>query len=292
MQSFFEAGLRVVDYGILFFLYSAIGWLVESIYVSVSKGHWVNRGFLNGPICPVYGTGAILIILLLTPLKEYPPLVFLTSLLVVSIVEYVTAWILETIFHAKWWDYSNKRFNIKGRVCLLNALEFGVLGLALMYGIHPCVTELLGRISVRWHWIILAVIVIAFVFDLVFSTRTALRLRGDMANSRKWREDLEKLLESLPKPEVIRNLEERWEQASEEGRQWLEQVKQRLAEYRSAEEEQRKRKQNRLLRAFPNLSQSKVEMAGRLSELRNRLEGWLKEHGRETGDSREDEKKG
>ena len=138
----------------------------------------------------------------------------------------------------------------------------------------------------------MAVIIIAFGIDLVFSTRTALKLRGDMANSRKWREDLEKLLESLPKPEVIRNLEEKWEQASEDGRQWLEQVKQRLAEYRSAEEEQRKKKQNRLLRAFPNLSQSRVEMTGRLSELRSRLEGWLKEHGKETGDSREDEKKG
>ena len=312
MQRLLEAGLWLVDYGVLFFLYSAIGWLVESIYVSASKGHWVNRGFLNGPICPVYGTGAVLILLLLTPLKKHPPLVFLTSLVVVSAVEYITAWALETIFHAKWWDYSNMRFNIKGRVCLLNALEFGVLGLVLMYGIHPAVTGVLQRIGAGWHWAILAAILAAFGFDFAVSTRTALMLRTDIADSRRWRDELEKLLDSLPrleKPEVIRTLEEKWEQASEERRgrrgerrqrleQAWEQVKQRLAEYRSAEEEQRQKKQNRLLRAFPALSQSKSEMTGRLSELRVRLEGWLREqtsvktHGKASPPADEDEKKG
>ena len=312
MQNILKAGLWIADYGILFFLYSAIGWLVESIYVSLMKGRWVNRGFLNGPICPVYGTGAVLILVLLTPLKEYPPLVFLTSLAVVSIVEYITAWALETIFHAKWWDYSDMRFNIKGRVCLLNALEFGVLGLVLMYGIHPAVTGVLQRIGAGWHWGILAAILVAFGFDFAVSTRTALKLRTDIADSRRWRDELEKLLDSLPrleKPEMIRTLEEKWEQASEErkGRQeerrqrleqaW-EQVKQRLAEYRSQEEEQCRKKQNRLLRAFPALSQSKSEMTGRVSELRARLEGWLKEqtsaktHGKASSPDDEVEKKG
>ena len=110
---------------LLFFYYSFLGWCVESAICSVNERKLINRGFLNGPLCPVYGVGAIGCIYLLLPLREHLVILYIASTLLVSVIEYFTGWLLETIFHTRWWDYSHYKFNIHGRVCLLNSLMFG-----------------------------------------------------------------------------------------------------------------------------------------------------------------------
>ncbi|WP_291526715.1 putative ABC transporter permease [Bifidobacterium sp. UBA744] len=118
--------------------YSLIGWIYESIVVSVQERRLVNRGFLIGPICPIYGVGAVGAALLLTPLRNTVAL-FVCGALLASALEYATSWSLERLFGARWWDYSQYRFNINGRVCLPGALIFGLFTVIVVKWVQPVV---------------------------------------------------------------------------------------------------------------------------------------------------------
>lgn len=157
-----------------FVLYACIGWLCETIYVSVAKGKLVKRGFLYGPLCPIYGFGAILILFILNPLSAYPYLVFILGMILCSILEYLTSWIMELIFHVRWWDYSTYKFNIHGRVCLKNSLMFGVLGIILVYGIHPLLHLQIEKIPIVLQITIASILFILLCIDVVLSTLAAL----------------------------------------------------------------------------------------------------------------------
>ena len=118
---------------ILYFaIYSILGWGCEVIYCSLPAKRFINRGFLNGPYCPVYGIGALIVLYLLEPYKTSPFLVFLLGIFLTSLLEYITSYILEKTFHAHWWDYSKRKYNIYGRVCLLNSTLFGILSLGVV----------------------------------------------------------------------------------------------------------------------------------------------------------------
>ena len=110
-----------------FLFYSFCGWVYESILVSILERRPVNRGFLNGPLCPIYGAGAVGAVVVLGQVHN-PLVVFLLSMVGASILEYVTSWVMEALFHARWWDYSDYKFNLNGRICLLGAFVFGVGG--------------------------------------------------------------------------------------------------------------------------------------------------------------------
>lgn len=172
-----------------FFIYSFLGWCCECVYCSVPAGRFINRGFLNGPLCPVYGFGALAVIHCLTPVNFSLPLLFVCGLLVTSALEYFTGWLLETIFHAKWWDYSNMRFNIRGRVCLLNSVLFGLLGVFVMRVLHPFVGRMVGSLSfVMLIWFASALTTLLAV-DLFLSVHTALQLSGKLDALRDALED-------------------------------------------------------------------------------------------------------
>ena len=122
-----------------FIIYSFVGWVLESVYKSVGQRKLVNSGFLIGPVCPIYGTGAILMILTLSSLKNNPILLFISAFFILSILEYIVGFLLEKIFKTKYWDYSNLKFNIKGRVCLKNSIYWGLLGVIFICFINPVV---------------------------------------------------------------------------------------------------------------------------------------------------------
>ena len=128
------------------FIYSVLGWIIEMIYCRILQGKWTNRGFLFGPYCPIYGFGSLLIIYTLNNFDKYPIAVFFLGMLFTSILEYITSYLMEKVFNAKWWDYSHMKFNINGRVCLLNSLEFAILGLVLVYNVHPIVSKYVALI--------------------------------------------------------------------------------------------------------------------------------------------------
>lgn len=131
-----------------FAVYSLIGWVCESVFCSILFRRFVNRGFLNGPFCPIYAVGAFLLLALFGNIRSAPDirsmafapfvlLVFAVGTAVTSAVEYFTSWLLESLFHARWWDYSGNRFNLNGRVCLANSLLFGLMCVALVFCIGP-----------------------------------------------------------------------------------------------------------------------------------------------------------
>ena len=123
------------DYFLLFMLYSMIGWVMEVIYVYLTKRKLSDRGFFIGPYCPIYGVGCILIIILLSGFKKYPIVVFILAILISSVLEYFTSFLMEKLFKARWWDYTKAKYNLNGRICLDNSALFGVLSFIIMYNI-------------------------------------------------------------------------------------------------------------------------------------------------------------
>ena len=134
--------LRTIElYFLLFFTYSVLGWIMEVTKTLIDKKKFVNRGFLIGPYCPIYGFGALLITFLLKKYTADPIALFIMAIVVCGILEYLTSYFMEKIFHARWWDYSQKKYNINGRVCLDTIIPFGLLGMFIMYVSNPFLIE-------------------------------------------------------------------------------------------------------------------------------------------------------
>ena len=129
-----------------FFLYGFLGWCAEVAFAAVRYKKFVNRGFLNGPICPIYGVGVMLVVELLDPYRDNLVLLYILSAVLVTVLEWVTGFLLEKIFHHKWWDYSNMPLNLNGYVCLLFSLIWGVACVVIVYFIHPLTAGLLSLI--------------------------------------------------------------------------------------------------------------------------------------------------
>ena len=127
----------ICTYFLYFIIYAFLGWSMEVICKLIEKHRFINRGFLVGPICPIYGYGVLLIVLLIGSTKGDLLAVFLKSILVCSILEYLTSYFMEKIFNARWWDYSRRKFNLNGRICLETMLPFGILGVFVIYILHP-----------------------------------------------------------------------------------------------------------------------------------------------------------
>ena len=145
--------------------YSVAGWVYESILCSITEKRWINRGFLNGPYCPIYGFGAVLVLLLLS-WCENVFLLFALGMIVTCTLEYITSYVMEKLFHARWWDYSDKFCNINGRVCLEGAVAFGAFSTALIKLIHPLVTQFTDIIAQPFMHIICALTLVLVLFDI------------------------------------------------------------------------------------------------------------------------------
>lgn len=157
-----------------FFMYSILGWISECIYCSIPERKFINRGFLAGPYCPVYGCGAMLVIHILQPYKEHAILIFLLGILLTSLLEYVTSYLMEIAFHTKWWDYSTYPFNLHGRICLKNSLLFGLMVLIVIYGVHPFVVQSITKIPYLLQPSVCTILVLAFTYDMFHTTQAIL----------------------------------------------------------------------------------------------------------------------
>ena len=153
----------------IFILYSILGWLMEVIIVSSKKRKITARGFLIGPWCPIYGFGALFITLLLKKYYDDPIVLFIMSFLMGTILEYITSYLMEKFFHARWWDYSDHKFHINGRVSLTTSLGFGLLGLILVYILNPFFLRIIKNISSIIFSIIMIIILIIFLTDIIVS---------------------------------------------------------------------------------------------------------------------------
>lgn len=251
---------------LLFLCYSAIGWLCESIYCSIPAHRFINRGFLSGPVCPVYGVGALLVIFLLSPIAWSLPLLYLGGALVTSVLEYGTGWLLETLFHAKWWDYSDKKWNLHGRVCLHNSLLFGVMCVVLLRGIHPVLLGWVEQLPPLLLTLISLALLAVFSVDAVFAVLGALQLRGKLDDLQQILDELRERTESAVSEQRTAMLAavDSLGQRAQAGR---EEAVERLRERQARLEHSLRFAHRRLLAAFPTMRvRSGREAIARLRE--------------------------
>lgn len=157
-------------YFLLFISYAFLGWCMEVTCKFIQYKKFINRGFLIGPYCPIYGWGALAITILLKRYMEDPLVLFVMSTIICSIIEYLTGYFMEKKYHARWWDYSNKKFNINGRICLETLIPFGILGVAIMYGTNPILFKLYNQIPQLVINILTAILFIGFILDNIISS--------------------------------------------------------------------------------------------------------------------------
>ena len=173
--------ITVYDYFLYFLLYSFIGWSLEVILKYLDDKKLVNRGFLLGPICPIYGVGVILIILLIGCRDNDLLSIFLKSILICSVLEYATSFIMEKMFKARWWDYSNNRFNINGRICLETMLPFGIGATTVLYFIHPRVIKYASYISPSIKLILFIILLTILIIDIFISMNIMGKIKNQIS---------------------------------------------------------------------------------------------------------------
>lgn len=164
-------GYPAVDLFLYFIFYSFLGWIMETCYCSICERRLVPRGFLYGPICPIYGAGVLLMILFFTPLKSNLLLFYVVAVVVMSSWEYFVAWLLETTTHVKYWDYSQFRFNLKGRICLWVALVWGVLSYLVIFYIHPPIEARFAEIPSMLKYALSSVLLAVLLVDAALTIR-------------------------------------------------------------------------------------------------------------------------
>lgn len=178
---------------VYFVLYSFLGWVCETIYCSIDDKKFVNRGFLNGPFCPIYGTGALLVIDIFMKYKDDLLVLFILSVVITSIVEYITSYLLEKIFNLQLWDYSTYSFNLNGRVCLKNSLLFGVLSILAVEVIHPAVEGFLSRLPVWFLITFTGTLVVYFICDVVITVKALIQINRKAGHRQMQLDELAKL---------------------------------------------------------------------------------------------------
>ena len=163
---------------LLFFTYSFVGWVWEIFYTLFEKGIISNRGTLNGPWLPIYGCGGLLIIMILKPLRRHPVMMFLGAVVLCGCIEYFTSWLLEQLFHSKWWDYTGMFMNLNGRICLEGLIIFGVAGLMFTYIFSPILDNIFRRIKPNARTFLCAGLLAIFILDVMFSVSNPNRGAG------------------------------------------------------------------------------------------------------------------
>ena len=286
----------------IFFIYAFLGWCTEVSYAALVTGKFVNRGFLNGPVCPVYGFGVVIVLAGLAPLEENLLLLFLGSVALTSSLEWLTGCVLEKLFHQQWWDYSDQPFNLSGYICLRFSIAWGFACLFVVKLLHPTVLLLIRLVPKTLGVILLALLGAVMAVDLAATVSTIIKLNrrleqiDELASKIKeasnefgenladrvldaaergagWKEDIDELAFRLAerRAALADNLEE-WEQHREEQRV---QVRRQLEEWRTLMQELHDREffgRRRLLRAFPRLRS--IDHKSALERLRRRAENF------------------
>ena len=168
----------LVYYFLVFFIYSVIGYICEVFYKYLGTKKWVNRGFMIGPYLPIYGNGALLITFLLNGYYNDPIIIFVFGLIICTSLEYLVSYIMEKMFHQKWWDYSWRKYNINGRVCLKNSLLFGFGAIVIIYAGNPLIFGLLDKVSNYNQTIVALILIIVFIIDFIISMIDAFRVNN------------------------------------------------------------------------------------------------------------------
>lgn len=253
---------------LLFFFYCFCGWVWESCYVSARQRRWVNRGFLHGPLLPIYGSGAIIILFATLPVAESLPLIWLFGMLAATALEYAVGAAMEKIFKVRYWDYSSQRFNLNGHICLTSSIAWGFFSILLVRFLHPPIGRLLADVP---SWLVdpLALaLTAAFTVDVVRSVQAALDLREALARLTEENEDLRRLAR---RAEVAAAFAEddlrRFRERTEVEKVLMQsRIEEELAERRQAREERKLRRQELVEEGLRRRTEIKLDMLGAISD--------------------------
>lgn len=191
--------LNVFELLTYFIIYSVLGWIMESTVRTVCEKKIINTGFLKGPCCPIYGIGAIIMLLVLSRFEDKPILLFFLSITILTLWEYLVGVILEKMFHTKYWDYSNQKFNFQGRICLVNSICWGILGLVFIKILHPIVQNVLSKIdnNILTYAIILCTII--FIIDTIVSIVNVKNIKTTLNKIEEMNKEIKEKLKELRK---------------------------------------------------------------------------------------------
>lgn len=154
-----------------FMIYAFLGWCMETVYCSICERRLVPRGFLLGPICPIYGVGVLMMICWFAPFMDNPPLFYVVATVCMSAWEYFVGWFLEITTHIKYWDYSHFKFNLKGRICLWVCLTWGVLAYLILFWVHPVISQLVFKVPLMIRYILSILLAIILIVDIATTIR-------------------------------------------------------------------------------------------------------------------------
>lgn len=238
---------------VYFYFYCIAGWIFESGNVSVRQKKWVNRGFMKGPWLPLYGSGALVILLSTLPFEQNPIAVYFVSAISATILEYITGVVMLKLFKVRYWDYRYRKIQFQGHICLVSTIVWGFLGLLMVYIIHPPVVKLVGRWNPEVVSIITFLVTICIAYDFANSFREAMDLRGLITQAQELKERIEESL-AEKRDELEQRMDDMRETRKEQFEQRLELIEQKIADAR----EQR----------LDNLA----EMEDTLEQLKERLE--------------------
>ncbi len=180
-----------------FIIYSFIGWILESTYKSILQKKLINSGFLHGPFCPIYGYGAMIMYLSLRNVTNNIFLLFAFGVIVLSLFEYLVGWFLEVTFKTKYWDYSNRKFNIQGRVCLRNSLYWGFLGIVFMRIIHPLVEKTIGLFTQTGTIIFISILGTIIITDTIITVIGLIKINIKLDKLEEIRKDIKEKAEEF-----------------------------------------------------------------------------------------------
>lgn len=224
-----------IQWLLIFYIYAFAGWIFECCVVSIQQKHPVNRGFLRGPMLPIYGFGAIIMIYTALPLNGNPIKVYFAGLVVATIFEYVVGVLMEAIFHVKYWDYSEHRFQFQGRICLQSSLAWGVLSVLLIFVFQPPINSLLEQFTTIPLLFTVIILSVYFVTDVVASVKTAFDLSKSLAELDKMRIEVRRMRKVLAdqaeqkRDELSTFVHQGRSQLSDSAEQGIEQLKKAIA---------------------------------------------------------------
>ncbi len=254
----------------IFIIYAFLGWCTEVAFQAVCHGKFINRGFLNGAVCPIYGFGILFVCTLLDPLRDNLLLLFLGSVLLTSSLEYITGFALEKVFKDKWWDYSHEFCNIHGYICLRFSLIWGLACVFVIDLIHPMVLGLIHRFPENLGHILLAVLYATLFTDLVITVRATLKMKRRLELLDSLSQKLREASDGIGKPLASSaiNLHNKLEETKEDAEQLREKIK-ALAEEKSFT-------QNRILKSYPRFSNGRYKYG--LANLKQYLNSGIAPH--------------
>ena len=217
-----------------FYFYCFFGWIFESTYVSIKSRHLVNRGFMRGPLLPIYGSGAIMMLVVSMPFRDNLILTYLAGCVGATLLELVTGMTMEALFKVRYWDYSNQKFNYKGHICLSSTIAWGFLTIFMTQFLHKGVEKIVLSIPYNILTILTVVLSVYIVADFTLSFKAAMDLRDVLIGLDKARAEMEKIQKRLDVLIAVANDERETRKLEREERadEWMENLEERFSKVR------------------------------------------------------------